>query len=179
MNNTVVIRRDPNSPHESECNIDLIDGLHWDCISGGSGIRHGFYCLYGYIPYELAAEQVACSGTHNLGYNVAKVCIPESVNLQEKYRDAYQLLLNLAPAKPESIISERRPVGYPPCTKMILQILRENKTMHRGDLRQNLLAVGYHHSTIRNAISYLEKTNRIRVERNSGWVQNQRIRLYS
>lgn len=179
MNNTVVIRREPSSPLESECNIDLIDGLHWDCISGGAGTRHGFYCLYGYIPYKLAAELVACSGTHNYGYNTAKVCIPESINLQEKYRDAYQSLLNLAPAKPESMISKRRPVGYPPCTKMMIQILRENKAMRRGDLRQHLLDVGYHCSTIRNAISHLEKTNRICVERSDGWVQNQIIRFYS
>lgn len=138
----VVIKRQPSDGFSSEILISEIEGVKWDNISGGVNKKQSGYSLYGYISYNLAKKLVKCSGMHDFGNNMAKICIPESAN-RGKYRKGYKELCERAGEKPGGIIKGKRPKGGKPCTKRILMILDEQDFIYRGELRSKLKAEGY------------------------------------
>ena len=157
----VIICRGISNYRCAEYDADKISNVHWDNISGGVNRRQAGYSLYGYIPYEDAAELIDCSGRHNYGYNDAKVCIRASDNKSERYQDGYKLLVNQAGTKPSS---STRPSGAQPCTKRILSLLDEVGEITRSELREKLMDEGYNDTTIRNAIKRLENQWKIKMD---------------
>lgn len=89
---------------------------------------------------------------------MAKICILASDNKQSPYKEGYKKLLAKAGVKPQSQI---RPVGVPPCTKRILQVLDETKVITRKMLRDQLKDEGYNITTIRSALKRLDISSRI------------------
>lgn len=155
----VVICRQPRSIPKGEILVEEIQGIHWYNISGGVKSRQGAYNLYGYITYEMAVKLVKCSGTHaHYGEN-AKICVCFSDNKDEHYK-GYSYLERLVREKPESIISQNRPNGQPPCTKKILELLSDNPTT-RKELRKQLKDIGYRSQTICSALKRLHRGQRI------------------
>ena len=159
----VVISRHPSAHTSSEILISEIEGIKWDNLSGGVNKKQSGYSLYGYIPYELAKKYVDCSGNHDYGYNMAKICIPESLNKDAKYIDGYNILCKLAGKKPDGVIKSKRPKGGKPCTKRILMILDEQEFIYRGELRTRLKDEGYK-VIVRNALYSLRKQSKIKTE---------------
>ena len=120
MEKKVIIGRQPTDYNQSAISIEKIADVHWDYVSGGVIAKSGYYCLYGYIDYSLAKSLVSYSGRHDFGNNVARICIPKSVNSAPPYLEGYLELLAQEGTKPESIISKNQPQGAPPCTLAIL-----------------------------------------------------------
>ncbi|MCF2554373.1 hypothetical protein [Faecalicatena contorta] len=156
----VFICRSPSDYEGGEIEVSEISGVFWDTVSGGVHKKNGSYSLYGYIDYGLAKKLVKCSGQHDFGWNQAKICIPKGKNNTPKYKSGYEILMNQAGEKPQSIISQNRPKGAAPCTKAILSIL-DKSDLNRGELREILLNMGYHGNTILNAIRSLTKQGKI------------------
>lgn len=154
----VIITR-ASGDYQTGCvSVEEIYDVKWDNVSGGVKKHSGSYSLYGYIPYKTAIDcGIKCSGRHDRGDNVAKVCIPKSLNQSAEYREGYRYLLDDAGDKPKSPISMNRPAGQPPCTKKILMLLSHT----RGDLRTSLYSDGYRTTTIRNAIRSLTAQGKI------------------
>lgn len=173
----VLITRQPRNHETAEIDIDKITGVKWDNISGGVNSRQAGYSLYGYIPYSLAKDLVACSGSHDFGYNQAKICIPASLNAgQPPYKEGYNILSDLAGKKPASQISLSRPEGAPPCTKRIIQVVENEKSITRRNLRETLISEGYASQTIRNALNRMIKAKRLQAK-GSPYSPNQEISL--
>lgn len=71
-----------------EVDISEITDVRWSQGEGGlfrDGVfymKHSFYCLYGKIDYEIAKEQVDCSGRHSSPDTFRKrwIAIPFSLN---------------------------------------------------------------------------------------------------
>lgn len=144
-----------------------IKRVHWDNISGGVYRRQRGYSLYGYVPYDLAMETVACSGTHAHYGNNAKVKIVK----EEKgsvYYEGYQYLLSLAGPKPHY---NSNPLHLPPCTKAIIAFLEEHEEEHEGgfvtrrELRAWIKEKGYELPRYRRAIRQLIETGSIFLRR--------------
>lgn len=157
----VIICRSCGDYAQDEVDAELIDNVHWDKISGGVHKRQSGYSLYGYIPYDMAEKlSIKCSGRHNWGYNDAKVCIQASNNKGE-YRKGYNYLVKQAGPKPQSDISIGRPDGQGPCTKKILFLLKEREVVERGELREEIVELGYQRNTFCNAMRALVKQGKI------------------
>ena len=159
----VVISRQPSAHVGNEILIAEIEDVKWDNISGGVNKKQSGYSLYGYIPYKLAKKYVDCSGEHDYGYNMAKICIPASANKDAKYKEGYNVLCKLAGKKPEGGIKDKRPEGGKPCTKRILMILDEQEFIYRGELRIKLKDEGYK-VNIGGAINRLRDQSKIITE---------------
>lgn len=157
----VCICRAPGDFTVGEIEISKIFNVKWDQISGGVKKRQGGYSLYGYIEYSLAVKLVNCSGMHDFGYNYAKICIPESINKSEEYREGYRILKKEAGSKPTGSIKKNRPVNGMPCTKRILKEIDKEGVVTRKALRDKLHEEGYRIKTICNAINSLRKQNKI------------------
>lgn len=155
----VFICRNPGDYQGGEISIDEISDVRWDNISGGINKKQAGFSLYGYIDYRLAAKLVACSGAHDYGDNVAKICIPGTNSKNPDHKEGYKILSKRAGEKPKS--NRSKPSGLPPCSKRILQILDQVESITRKELRNQLIEEGYHGNTIRNIINYLKRGNRI------------------
>lgn len=151
----VIIQRSFKASKESEIDVKLISRTCWDDISGGIRERHAGYSLYGYIPYELAAILVDCSGIHERLGNEAKIMIPANSNRKMPYHDGYELLKTLAGPKPEY----RKP-GQKPCTKRILELL-DVGAMERKHLREVLIEEQYPANQIARALKRMFKDGRL------------------
>lgn len=163
----VFITRHPQDYEGGVIPISEITGLKWEDQSGGVGKRHGGYCLYGYIDYNLAAKTVRCSGEHEGYHKQAKIFIPKSSNAEGDYEKGYKELLKIAPEKPESKISLQRPKGAPPCTKRILQVIGENPSITRGEIKSSLCNEGYPNTTVCNSLKTLIRNQKITTEGSS------------
>ncbi len=155
----VLISRSHGSLKTSLIKIDELSEPHWSTISGGYHKKSNSFSLYAYIPYKRAMELVDCSGRHNREYNEALVLIQKQTR-KDPYYKGYKALLDMAPPKPPSPISQLRPEGAPPCTKKILFLLNDGPKT-RGDIRSELLDIGYQGTTIRGAIYRLKAQQKI------------------
>ena len=161
MEKKVIICRQPDHYKKSEISIDKITNLRWDFVSGGVHAKFGYYCLCGYIDYNLAVSLVKCSGHHRFGNNVAKIFIPFGINNIAPYKSGYIYLAEMAGEKPPSIISQNRPLGAPPCTKAILNEVEKRQEISRGEMRNILLKMGYKPTTILSAFRSLTKNKNL------------------
>ncbi len=159
----IITRQNSGISKASPIKISKISEIHWSNESGGYHTKTNNYMLFGYIPYDIAAKLVDCSGTHKYYNNDAKICIPKSFNTEEPYKSAYQQLEKAyIHQKPISLIRQNRPQGYPPCTKQILKLLKEESPQLRGELRDTILAIGYTPVNFRNAMKTLVNDGRIK-----------------
>ncbi|MEQ2425800.1 hypothetical protein [Enterocloster hominis (ex Hitch et al. 2024)] len=143
----------------SEISVSKINDVHWSNISGGVNQRQHGYSLYGYISYKDAPTYVNCSGLHDYESNEAKVLIHKETPGSEYY-PGYRYLVKQAGSKPTLPVRKTRLNGEPPCTKKILILLKRGPKT-RGDIRNELSALGYETSRIRNAINQLKRQNKI------------------
>lgn len=141
-----------------EIDVDEIHGVFWDNVSGGVHAKHAGYAIYGYIDYNLASQLVSCSGTHAHYGNPAKIMIPASLNKGEPYREGYRQLVERCVPKPAY---HARPVGLKPCTKRIIEVLKEKGPASRGELRRILLFERYSKGLIARALNHMGKDGRI------------------
>ncbi|WP_343083978.1 hypothetical protein [Blautia producta] len=171
----VIITRHPQDYRGGEISISEISSPHWDNCSGGIRKKQSGYSLYGYIAYKLAHKIVKCSGSHIEYGNDAKICIPASANKDEIHKMGYQILLKSAGEKPKRETS-LRPKGAPPCTKRILQVVSENESITRGDLKSWLNKEGYPIKTICNALKTLIRNQKVATE-GSSYSPNQKLKI--
>lgn len=75
--------------------------------------------------------------------------------------DAELYLVKQAGPKPQSDISIGRPDGQGPCTKKILFLLKEREVVERGELREEIVELGYQRNTFCNAMRALVKQGKI------------------
>ena len=160
----VLIVRSPQKYFKiSEIEVNQIKNVRWDNVSGGYNRKQSGYSLYGFIPYSLANDLVDCSGRHEEITNNAKICIPCTSNKKSPYCEGFKYLISISQNEKPRI----RPDGFPPCTKKIIQILKERKHITsdelRGEIQRDIDKEGYEHKTIRSAIYRLKQQNKIRV----------------
>lgn len=167
----LIVRQPLNYIKCNPIDVKYIENIHWGSMSGGVKVLTADDHLYGYIPYEMAMELVDCSGTHKKYNNNVKICILKDKNIRQGYKDGYEYCVeNALNEKRKSYVSCTRPEGYPPCTKQIIKILKqqEGSMISRGKLREEIVKnIGYPATTFRSAVKSLEKTNRIRTEGDS------------
>ena len=150
----------------SEVEVNQIKNVRWDNVSGGYNRKQSGYSLYGYIPYSLAEQLVDCSGKHEKGYNLAKICIPAKLNDKHPYKDGFRYLKSIAENEKPRI----RPKGFPACTKLVLDLLIENKQLMRKEvyekIEKDIDKQGYEKKTIRNTINNLKRQGKVKVTNN-------------
>ena len=130
-------------------------GIHWSNRTGGYQNICLQWHLFGYIhPDNIIEGDVARSGRHNYD-NGIKVVI-----LKKNNTGIWDKLIERYGEQPKNYT---RPEGQPPCSKKIIQIVNEKKSIKRTELRQQLLDIGYQDTTIRNAIKRLSKNKKISV----------------
>ena len=152
----VLICRHPGDWRCGAFLADQISNVRWDCISGGVNRPQNGFSLYGYVPYELAMDIVACSGRHNFGGNDIKICITAAGNKDNpKYQAAYYSLVEKADERSRCGVAGKTPPGAPSCIKRIRELLSEKKASTRRELRTTLLDEGYKTETIRDAVKNL------------------------
>lgn len=160
----VLIKRSAKDYYSpAECDVEQINNVHWDNLSGGYHQKQAGFSLYGYIPYKLAEKLVACSGNHEYMGNDVKIVIPANLNNKPPFKEGYKILSKNAGEKPQ-----RTTVGTP-CTKAIIKILNEanNHTLERKMLRAKLLEKGYEKNRILHAIRRLESQGKIKTSGSS------------
>lgn len=170
----VRIKRSINAYMIGEVSLDDIESVEWDTMSGGYndeprimylsgavrphwGTCHAGYALYGYISYELAMNEVDCSGEHRDYGGSVKVMIPKSLNKDEPYRKGYNILKEEAGEKPEYHSPNR---GKTPCSQLVRQLL------HDGPKSRETLYTAiksYGNDTIRRCLARLRKRGEIKV----------------
>lgn len=166
----------------TKCNqidVNCIKDIKWDFVSGGANIETKDDFLYGYIPYDMAVDLVDCSGLHKEYGSFAKICILKGKNIKNNCKSGYDYCVNQASnPKRKSFVSRTRPEGYPACTKQIIEILKQQKngTLYRGELRKEIIEIGYPDTTFRSAVKRLGETGKIRTE-GSSLSKNQKIIL--
>lgn len=155
-NEMVIICRSPGDLEGGPYEASRIENVHWGRCSGGVNRIQSGWSLYGYIPYEDAEKVVACSGRHNFGYNVSKICITASDNTD---RPAYYRLVEQADERGGCGIASDCPKGAPSATRRIRQIVGEKGEISRGELKSFMLAEGYRKEVIPLAIKNLHLQN--------------------
>ena len=148
----VLISRHPGHFKCGEVSLSQISGFHWSKMSGGVHKQSSGYSLYGYIPYSLAMETVACSGRHDRGQNEAKVYI-HSAKKGSIYYDGCVIARTEADRRSVSDISKKRASGHP-CYAKELRSFLSTGSKTRQQVREHMSSLGCETSSIRNAITY-------------------------
>ena len=90
----------------SPIDVKYIENIKWDFISGGVNVATENDFLYGYIPYEMDADLVDCSGQHREYNNRVKICILKGLNIRKNCKAGYEYCVSLAAnQKRESFVS--------------------------------------------------------------------------
>lgn len=141
----VFVKRSPTDYKGAIVNFSTIFNLRWDNTLG-NGRKCSLYFAFGNIDTESIVD-----GDMNLprGRKILKVVILGTENPEH-----YAEIIKDLGERPKNYI---RPEGQPPCSKKIIQIVNEKKSIKRTELRQQLSDIGYQDTTIRNAIKRLSR----------------------
>ena len=84
---TIRVRRHWNDWKTADFRLGDLEGLHWDTVSGGVGVRSPRLFLHGYVWCNaMVAGEVAHSCVHGEGPHRIKVCIVKKDNAPAVYR---------------------------------------------------------------------------------------------
>ena len=103
----VLIRRQWNDHRIGEVELDDLDDLRWDTVSGGVRTRAPQPFIHGYVSCEKVHGEISHSGIHGNCPHYIKVTVVKKGNC----RDVWNELLILAGPKPEAIRKMRSPKG--------------------------------------------------------------------
>lgn len=148
----VFVKRSPNDYRGAIVNFSAIHNLHWDNTLG-----NGNSCFQ-YFVFGLIDTESIIDGDMNLPRSRAMLKV---VVLRKENEEHYTEIIKNLPKRP--LMEYARPEGQPPCSKKLIQIANEKKSIKRTELRQQLLDIGYQNTTIRNAIKRLSKNKKISV----------------
>ena len=166
----VLISRSPSEWRKAEYDVDKIKDVEWSNIVGGLQVPQARgYSLYGKIPYKDAMGLVACSGEHNYGNNMAKICIPDKYNSRGEYKEGYEYLIlekakNIRP-KYQSFRSEEEEK----CANIIQEIVSKQGEIARGKLRTYIKKThGYEAKIISKSLEHLKYQRKIKIIKKQG-----------
>ena len=158
----VKIRRQPQSHKMDEVHENCISNAHWDNVCGGLQMRVATVSVYGYMDYhELTKTEVANSGSHDWGYNLAKICMNKSDNMgkgNEAYEPAYCRFIVEADHN-----SKSRPIDYKR-TRTVSEFLKDNPGVSRNELMEGLASKRTDAKALREAINILLKAGYLKIE---------------
>lgn len=158
----VKIRRQPQSYKMDEVMENCISGAHWNNVCGGLQVKMPVVSVYGYTNYNsLTKTNVAISGSHDWGYNPAKICMNKSDNMgkgNKAYEPAYCRFIVEADHNTKS-----RPIDYKR-TKTVSEFLKNNPGASRKELMEKLVGEGTDAKALREAINILLKAGYLKID---------------
>lgn len=148
----VWVRRQYNDYRIAKYELNSIEGIHWDRVSGGVGAQTPQAFLHGYVSCDGMLEgELSHSGIHGPCPHQIKVCILKMDNDPKVYA---QLKEQAGPKPYRST-----------CREDAIRIVRDRKEIYGPELRELLKAAGHSRLNISLVLPRMERKGELTSER--------------